>query len=291
MGSSENSIRKKKKYHRFPNIEQLRGELTFLIDQDLTTHLNEAGKFISKNSSFFTMGSCFAENISQSLREKGYNSIHMPLSEAINTTFANKYFIDYLRNISQDSLFNKRIEDSLPTDWNRGRIISTIQKTDVFIITMGVATGFFDIESNQMIIPRPKEIQEILLSKRFVPKMTTVSENVENMLYVIDYIQSLNPSIKIILTVSPIPISTSFEVEPAILTDCVSKSTMRVAAYELTNKCSLRDVYYWPSFEVFRWVASINSNYWAEDDGNPGHVSSDKVKRVINSFINCFSIK
>lgn len=89
---------------------------------------------------------------------------------------------------------------------------------------------------------------------------------------------------------SPVPVALSFADEPSVLTDCVSKSTLRVVAHELLHNYDIKNIYYWPSFEVFRWAASLNSDYWGSDDGSEFHVSSDKVKTVMDSFVNTFSI-
>jgi hypothetical protein len=108
---TENGIvSKNRKYYRFPKLMKFRGDLKTFINLELTAHILNVEKFITKDTKFFTMGSCFANNISEALVNKGYKSSHMPLNESINTTFANKYLIDYLSKSSVDSTFNERVE-------------------------------------------------------------------------------------------------------------------------------------------------------------------------------------
>jgi len=42
-------------------------------------------------------------------------------------------------------------------------------------------------------------------------------------------------------------------------------------------------------FEVFRWAGSNSSTFFGEDDDSSAHVSSSKVKDVIESFLEIFS--
>jgi hypothetical protein len=111
---------------------------------------------------------------------------------------------------------------------------------------------------------------------------------VENALYLINFMRKLSPSLKIILTVSPVPLNASFGNASCVQADCLSKSTMRVAAHEIVNHPAVGNIIYWPSFEIFRWAGSNTSDYFAADDGAAWHVSEEKVGGTIQAFLDTF---
>ena len=129
-----------------------------------------------------------------------------------------------------------------------------------------------------------------MLAEQYNYRTTTVQENVDNVLYLIKFIRSLSSKIKIIITVSPIPMAASFEYESCIQADCLSKSIMRLVAHEVVNNSKIANILYWPSFEIFRWGGSQSSNYFSVDDGASGHVSEDKVLGTTEAFIDIFKI-
>ena len=100
---------------------------------------------------------------------------------------------------------------------------------------------------------------------------------------------SMAPAIRIVITVSPVPLMTSFEFESCVQADCISKSTMRLVAHEVVQNAGLQSIYYWRWFEVFRWAGSNASDYIGADDGSSVHVSEDKVSQTIKAFIDTFS--
>jgi len=71
--------------------------------------------------------------------------------------------------------------------------------------------------------------------------------------------------------------------------DCLSKSTMRLTAHEVVNNSDIPDIFYWPSFEIFRWAGSNAGDFYAADDGAAWHVSEDKVSSTIRAFVEMFS--
>jgi hypothetical protein len=52
---------------------------------------------------------------------------------------------------------------------------------------------------------------------------------------------------------------------------------------------NISNIFYWPSFESFRWAGSNASDFYAADDGAAWHVSEDKVAGTIRAFVEMFS--
>jgi tetratricopeptide (TPR) repeat protein len=279
----------KSKVGRYPDTAAFLGDLEKLIRDHIAVNLNSESKFLNRDTKFFTMGSCFARNLARSLSERGYVARHMEISEYINTTFANRVFVDWLRETDIDAGIRDRITELLPPGWSKENTLQAIRDSDVFILTLGVAAAFFDRSTGDFVLPRPSALNSRALAEKYLNRTTTVQENVDNVLYVIEFVRSIVPHMKIVVTVSPVPILASFEFESAVQADCLSKSTMRLAAHEVVNNSGLSNIIYWPSFEVFRWGGSNASNYYAADDGAAWHVSEEKVADTIKAFVEMFS--
>jgi hypothetical protein len=213
----------------------------------------------------------------------------MEISEYINTTFANRVFVDWLSGAEIDAAIRERIVELLPPQWSRDNTLEIIRTSDVFILTLGVAPAFFDRATGDFVLPRPTALNSRAMAEKYLFRTTSVQENVDNVLYLINFIRSLAPEIRIVVTVSPVPIVASFEFESAVQADCLSKSTMRLVAHEVVNNCNIQNILYWPSFEVFRWAGSNAGNYYAADDGAAWHVSEEKVAGTIHAFVEMFS--
>jgi hypothetical protein len=281
----------KSKVGRYPETADFTGDLEKLIREHIAVNLNSAPKFVSKATRFFTMGSCFARNLSANLLQSGYASNHMEISEYINTTFANRVFVDWLRDAEIDPAISARIAELLPQGRTREQTLEVIKSSDVFILTLGVAAAFFDRTTGAFVLPRPSALNSRALAEKYLFRTASVQENVENVRYLIDFVRSIAPGIRIVVTVSPVPLLASFEYESAVQADCLSKSTMRLVAHEVVNNSGIDNVWYWPSFEVFRWGGSNASNYFAADDGAAWHVSEAKVGGTVRAFIDMFSAK
>jgi tetratricopeptide (TPR) repeat protein len=279
----------KRRIGRYPQTEDFLGDFQKLIRDHIAVNLNKEHRFLGKNTKFFTMGSCFARNLSKSLNNSGYVSYHMEISEVINTTFANRVFVDWLGDAGVDHAIGERIAELLPSGWSKENTLQVISNSNVFILTLGVAPAFFDRSTGEFVLPRRTALNSRVLAEKYLYRTTSVKENVDNVLHVIRFIRSVSPAIKIVVTVSPVPLMASFEYESAVQADCLSKSTMRLVAHEVVNNSDITDILYWPAFEIFRWVGSNSSNYYAADDGAAWHVSEEKVAGTIRAFVEMFS--
>ncbi|WCS26424.1 GSCFA domain-containing protein [Methylobacterium sp. NMS14P] len=271
-----------KKVARYPQTADFHGNLADLIVDHIAPELRAHPKFIGPATRFFTMGSCFARNLSDSLRKAGLSSQHLELTEHVNTTFANRAFVDWLRGA--DSEVGARFAELAPAGWSAASTLAAIATSDVFILTLGVAAAFFDRHTGAFALPRSSALSSRALANKYVFRTTTVQENVDNVAHLIDFVRSLNPNIKIVLTVSPVPLMASFEFESCVQADCLSKSTMRLVAHEIVSVIKPPNTIYWPSFEVFRWAGSNASTFFGADDGASTHVSDYAVSETIRAF-------
>ncbi len=235
---------------RYPSTSDFIGKLDSLIKKHIAVDFTSGNKFVTKSTKFFTIGSCFARNLSRSLLKQGYQSSHLEIAENLNSTFSNKYFIDYLDNylegnILSGSVFEDRISELMPAGMTANSVINTIREANVFILTLGVAAVCFDRNTGEFILPKSNQYTAKSLSEKFKIRTTTVSENVINIKRVIDFFRKLNPECRIIITVSPVPMLATFEFNSCVVADCLSKSTLRFVAEEVVNNSEITNIYYY----------------------------------------------
>lgn len=114
--------------------------------------------------------------------------------------------------------------------------------------------------------------------------MAEVKSNIEDM---ISTLQTLNPDIQIFLTLSPVPLNRTPWHASSVIADCVSKSTIRIAIEEVLQN-QPHNVYYWPAFEIVRWLGAHRPGHYGADDGLLRHVSNDIVNVITSLFIERF---
>jgi hypothetical protein len=174
--------------------------------------------------------------------------------------------------------YNHLIRVSKTPDSKEFERIST---HDVIIITIGVAPCWFRKEDDSFVFsPDLKNING------FYQRTLTVQESSTAISGVINALRVINPRLKIIFTLSPVPLARTFEFDSAIVADCVSKSIIRAALHETL---ATEQAYYFPSFEIVRWVGAHRGDCFAEEDGLTRHVSEKYIEAIISSFIECFS--
>jgi len=281
----------KVKRARYPDITKFNEDLKTLICDHIATEYKNSPKIISDDTKFFTIGSCFATHIYAELKRRGRPVSNMDIDEQFNTTFSNRYFFDYLDGKTVAPDIADRIEHIIkPSGFPREAMLDRLKDCDIFIMTLGVAPAFFDRHTGDFVMPKPHMLSMHALAEKLLCRMTTVQENVDNVLHQLAIIRRLNPDVKIIITVSPVPLVMTFEFDSAVVADCISKSTMRLAAQQVVYNSGLKNIYYWPSFEIFRWVGSHRTEtFYGGEDGQALRASPNAVSTVMDAFFEVFA--
>ncbi|MBI1778516.1 MAG: GSCFA domain-containing protein [Proteobacteria bacterium] len=277
------NMQRRDRLARYPRKNAMFQDLPEAIRKFVIPDYAEVRKFLRPDSRVFAMGSCFAENITRGLKRLGVHAEHVGYPEDINSTYANRYLLEWV----QDRVRTPSTQGFEEVFGESGRlgIREQLERADIVILSLGVAPSFFDRKSGAFVSTLGQNINVALLVREFEFRTTTVAENVDNIRAIVDRLRRLNPSNHVVLTVSPVPLKVTFEFESAITADCVSKSTLRVAAHEVM-KLGLPRIHYWPSFEMVRWTAAGHVGpVFGTDDGSPLHVSQELVDTVVSLFL------
>ncbi len=258
----------------------------FLVWKYLLRH-RPKNIFIRPETVFLTLGSCFAQNLAQRLRAQGYTAHSEEIGEEANSPYANRCLLQWLEGGPLDDA--TRAVDAAFGPAIRERLRRGFGASDVVVLTLGVAANFYGPDGKFVFIQQRSRTSDEALASQTM-RTSTVAETVENIGWVIDAIRRLaGPKATIVLTLSPVPLGGTTEFDSAIIADCLSKSTLRVACHEAMAARADARLIYWPSFEIVRWLGphfgSDFPSVYGADDGNTRHVSTWMVDLIIGLFL------
>ena len=244
--------------------------------------------FIAKGTRFFTLGSCFAGNLAQRLEGKGYPVHYEDIGEEVNSTFANRSLLEWIERGVVDE--PTAVMDELYGPRVRERFREGLRGCQVFVMTLGVAACFFRDDTGAFAFaPLNTRMGSEALFKRHRMRTTSVAENADNIAAIIAAVRRMaDQPPRVVLTVSPVPLSATNEHVSAITADALSKSTLLLACQEAVSSHADDGVLYWPSFEMVRWLGAHygpDHPAYAGDDDNTRHVSGWLVDMIIDLFL------
>ena len=270
---------------------------------------------IAKTDRVATAGSCFAQHISKALMREGIHFLQVEKadeSDAVglpiySARYGNIYTCRQLLQLFQRAygLFSPQ-----STAWRRadGRFIdafrpneflngfATIEDVeaasethlaavrevfetcDVFVFTLGLTEVWLsDVDGAAVPLP-PGVVGSPLDSQMsFSPTNLSVSALTDDLIACIDEIRLVNPRVRFLITVSPVPIIATFEDRHVIVSNAYTKAVLRVVANEVADR--RRHVLYFPSYEMI--VTHPKARYF---DENYRAVRPEGVAAVMKVF-------
>ena len=249
--------------------------------------------FVTGDAVFMTLGSCFAYNLGVRLRAAGHRVNFEEIGEEVNSTFANRYLLDWIEHgVAAEG--PTAIMEGVYGPKMRGRLRQAIAASDIFVLTIGVAPCFFHHQTGAfMFSTMASNTASDRIAEVSLMRTTTVQENAENIRAIIAAVRRIaGRHTKVVLTVSPVPLSGTTEFASAVIADCISKSTLRLACQEVLAGRP-HGVFYWPSFEIVRWLGphfgSAHPDVYGASDGNTRHVSPWLVDIIVDLFLEHFT--
>ncbi|MCF8069626.1 MAG: GSCFA domain-containing protein [Desulfobacterales bacterium] len=260
----------------------------------------------------FTMGSCFARNIESRLIENG---IHVPTRDFIQTQeglapgFLNLYSVasiynelswaldsndiyDFDNNLIEiqpdgfvDIHLAHRVKIAPQTDVIQTRksiltLTSSVRKAKVVLITLGLVESWWDRLTKKHLNVTPHKQVMRKYPNRFelhVLDYNEVLSYLEKSLCLIK--QYAEESIRVVLTVSPVPLSRTFTEKDVSVANSYSKSLLRTVSEKIVQDHDFVD--YYPSYESV--LLSNPEMAWKSDRI---HVKSEMVSVIIERMIN-----
>jgi hypothetical protein len=259
--------------------------------------------------SIFTIGSCFARHVESVLEQYGYRFKTRNPENFVNPDectspngFFNKFTTASMLNEIRWALSNESFPEQayveadgrwsdgqLPADFAsldraheiRARvssIMSDVGTANYLILTLGLVECWYDEAAGLYLNVAPSAGVIKKYPGRFQVHVLDHKSNLASMEEIYERAKAANPDIRLIVTVSPVPLGATFTGEDIAVANAYSKSTLRAVAGDFTaNK---PDTDYFPSFEAVTESAPLAA--WMDD---AIHVRIELVRCVIAHFI------
>ncbi|TGE01697.1 GSCFA domain-containing protein [Methylobacterium nonmethylotrophicum] len=191
----------------------------------------------------------------------------------------NDGIIDPFRPAIQPGGFKTLVEYDEDRKQHLRAVRRIFDECDVFVFTLGLTEHWYCRSDGAALPVCPGVAGGTFDPERYGFANLTVAEVVTDMSEFISLFREVNPRVKIILTVSPVPLAATAENRHVLVSTVYSKSVLRVAAEELTSK--FKDVAYFPSYEII--TGNFNRGRYFADDLRS--VTEDGVTHVMRLFL------
>ena len=153
---------------------------------------------------------------------------------------------------------------------------------DVFIFTMGLTEAWVS-RIDQSVVPlAPGVSGGNFADQEFFFKNFGYQECFSDLIEFIDELRVINPTVKIILTVSPVPLVATYEKRHVLVSTAYSKAVLRAVASDVVG---CRDnVDYFPSYEII----TANSNCSRYFESNLREINAAGVSHVMSVFASTY---
>ncbi len=218
--------------------------------------------FIDRNTKVTAFGSCFAANISSWLGKRNYrvsstdteaqDAYVVSIGEGMVNSFVIRQQFEWAweNKVFETPLWHGYQAEDFGYDPHVQKVTKDLfDTTDVFVLTLGLSEIWYDEVSGGVFWRTiPKDVYD---PTRHKFRVSTVQENQENLKAIYALIRKHRPDAKIVMTLSPIPLSATFRETSCISANSVSKAVLRVAIDELMRDVGDEGVlHYWPSYEL-----------------------------------------
>jgi tetratricopeptide (TPR) repeat protein len=265
----------------------------------------------------FTIGSCFARNVEQHLIIEGSN-VAATRFESLCEVEGVKVKSSTLNKFVAQSILNElrwALDPGAEFPWDSivevrdGRFVDMqlaaglmpasketmfairrstlaymkmIKEAKVVILTLGLAEAWYDTDYRLYTNTMPLKGAIEKYPDRFELHILDYNELVSTLREILRLLEAYgDPDFRMLLTVSPVALATTFGGDDAMIANCYSKSVQRAAAEAICRENSHVD--YFPSYESV--TLSDRSLAWREDQA---HVADDVVRLNVLAMQNAY---
>ncbi|MEE2746815.1 MAG: GSCFA domain-containing protein, partial [Pseudomonadota bacterium] len=191
-------------------------------------------------------------------------------------------FIDPFRPVIEPLGFSTPEEVETLRKKHLSAVRKMFEEMDVFIFTLGL-TETWNSNIDGAVFPiAPQLLTNKLNTPNYSCKNFSAEEVRNEILGFMSALNQVNSRAHLILTVSPVPLSFTYENRSVITSTCYSKSVLRVAAGEASNVND--NITYFPSYEVICGNYSQKSYF----EPNTRKISDEGINHVMRLFFKHF---
>lgn len=172
--------------------------------------------------------------------------------------------------------------------WHRERhlacILEMMKSCDLFVFTFGLTEAWLHQATGTVFSQAPGTLGGHYEPETYMFKNFRVHEVVESFRGFVHMARTLNPAMKFLITVSPIPLAATASGNHVEVATARSKAVLRAACDELTSE--VEGVDYFPSYEII-------TSQWARGrffGTNIRDVTNEGVQTVINILLQSYGL-
>ncbi len=167
-------------------------------------------------------------------------------------------------------------------DEHLGAVRQIFLNSDVLVFTLGLTETFMSKGDGSVFPVAPGVSGGIYSPDQYEFINFNVTEVISDLHLFISKARALNPNLRVILTVSPVPLIATYEPRHVLVSTTISKATLRIAAHEITQAYDF--VEYFPSYEIISGSA-IGAAYFEDDLRQVSQVGVDHVMRIFEKHM------
>ncbi|MBV8298775.1 MAG: GSCFA domain-containing protein [Candidatus Eremiobacteraeota bacterium] len=270
---------------------------------------------LHRDDAFFCIGSCFARVIERQLRYRNLNvtsmRYHGELNEAqLGPNGANKFTTASMLNEMKWSLAGEPFPDEalvpdgegyrdlqladamFPVSLARAcerriellEYFGRLKDANVVVITLGLVEVWYDHLAQLYLNITPPFDMTRRFPGRFTVRTSDYAENCARLREILDLLTAHGPpDVRIIVSVSPVPMHRTFDDVDVLSANVYAKSTLRAVAGDVSR--DRPNVQYWPGYELVT-VTDRNRAY-APDQA---HVTEEAGEELVRSFAKTYGL-
>ena len=143
-----------------------------------------------------------------------------------------------------------------------GHVERVFREADVFVFTLGLTEAWRSRVDGRVFPLAPGVVAAAFDPDRHEFHNFTVGEVTDTLGGFLERLQGVNPGVRVLLTVSPVPLIATYEERHVLASTVYSKSVLRVAAQTAADAYPFVD--YFPSYEII--TGSPTGGLYYEDD-------------------------
>ena len=286
-GEDENTWFKDYKFTRYPTKTQIRENDPQLVMEGYQPKRPPIGK----DSKVVAFGSCFAAHFAEWLALNGYNQEFTASCRSIlRNPFENAAVIAQLFRWAfgeldpQDVLWVTNEKQRLfATEERRDAVRKVLSEADVFVTTLSMSEIWYDsITGEPLWRVATTDTHD---PQRHAFKVSSFAETLQSLETIERIRAKWLPNLKIVYTMSPLPIATTFRQISPVVANTASKAIVRAALDEfLRSRDDLNETYfYFPAYEL------VNTFFTNPFQTDHRHLYDYGVDAVLSLFANTFT--
>jgi hypothetical protein len=150
---------------------------------------------------------------------------------------------------------------------------------DVFVFTLGLTESWCSRSDNTVFPVCPGVVAGQFCEKRYFFANFSYEDVASDLIEFLRLFRGINPSGRVLLTVSPVPLTATAQCAHVLVANTASKSILRAAASAVCDKDPL--VEYFPSYEIITGAFSRGAYY----EANLREVTGEGVDHVMSCFL------